>query len=303
MRWTSWLIAVALMAPAAAADEAGAELAAADAEVARLTAIARQEGAGADAMMALAEALVQREELREAAALARAGDHPQVEVPQPDFREALRWLRAALEAGPPDEGELRYRLAVLLARAGQAKAALEQHLWVDRHTTAKHRRYIENTLALGEHYFAEASFEAALARYRRVQKLAGPLPVAAYAAYKEGWVRFNLGELDASARALRRARRLAGPGAALVAEIDRDLARVWAHQEGGWKRAERFLSSRGSAAEVRVALRRVAAHLEDLGRPEEALEVYRRLLERARRPADREADRADILRLSRELDR
>lgn len=80
-------------------------------------------------------------------------------------------------------------------------------------------------LAIADHYFFENAMGPARRHYEAV--LADRRhPLAAFAAYKLGWVFFNLGEMHDAVAAFEDARRLAAPGSPLAREIERDLRRA-----------------------------------------------------------------------------
>lgn len=159
---------------------------------------------------------------------------------------AIVALSQAVKLAPDREGvdELVFQLGYFQLQAGKgAQGAQTMRYLLDSYPQSD---YVpEAWLMVGERLFENAAFDKALAAYSKVDSFQGSR-MRPYAKYKSAWTLYNLGRFDEAYRALVTTADMTGAGSAwhaLYKEVLRDLARFYS----------------------------------EVGKPEEALETFKKL--------------------------
>ena len=197
----------------------------------------------------------------------------------------------------PRADEAAWGQAMALLELDRADEATKALIWLVRNRPDSERAAGAFVL-IGDQHFDRNRALPALNAYRQAAAYT-QAEIRPYARYKLAWCLYNLGEYD---QAIDIMRAVALEGSAetgsvtLQEEARRDLARFFA-DAGDLDGALRFFEGLGRPDLLRQAMRQVAAHAQEQGKPELAVKVLRLLITKLPHDTQAPSWQADVVRV------
>lgn len=220
----------------------------------------------------------------------RCTDEPK--EPVEDQKVAIDYYRQVLLANPNYErlDQVTYFLGRASIESGKAKQDRQLQLDGEKYLKDVVTKYPKSSfvpeahLTLAEYYFEKDSLFYAKTNYESIIQKFKDHPMFNYALYKLGWVYFNLAEFDKTIETFHSViKAIKGKeGGGLIEFREQalnDLIQAYAEVDNGWREAREYFLKEIGDKETYDKLDKMAALLVTKDKDEEAIELYKHLID------------------------